>query len=309
MPYVRSPIQHSTSLVEYSTSRWSQLWKEWYFVDAFADRIALITGGARGQGRAHALALAELGADIVICDRCADSPVLAYPLATPADMEETARLVEERGRRCLALQADTGDRAAMDAVVARGMAEFGRIDIAIANAGVSAAAPIPQIAGELWEEVISSNLTGVFNTIAAVTPHMVATGYGRIVTISSMMGRSAAPGMTAYSAAKWGVIGVTKAAALELAPHGITANVVAPGNISTPMVHNDALYARMRPDLDHPGREDVESVFASLHAQPVPFLEPEEVTRAVLFLADEKSAHLTGTVIPVDAGSAARVTA
>ncbi|MEU4313736.1 mycofactocin-coupled SDR family oxidoreductase [Nocardia sp. NPDC024068] len=278
-------------------------------MNAFADRIALITGGARGQGRAHAVALAELGADIVICDRCADSPVVAYPLATPADMAETVRLVEERGRRCIALQADTGDRAAMDAVVTRGVAEFGRIDIAIANAGVSAAASLPRISSELWDEVVSTNLTGVFNTIAAVVPAMTAAGYGRIITVSSMMGRSAAPGMAAYSATKWGVIGLTKAAALELAPHGITANVVAPGNISTPMVHNEALYARMRPDLDNPGRDDVEPIFATLHAQPVAFLEPEEVTRAVLFLADEKSAHITGTVMPVDAGAAARVTA
>lgn len=275
----------------------------------FSGRTALITGGARGQGRSHAVALAERGADIVIVDRCADHAAVPYPLATETDLDDTVRLVAATGRRCLAFRADVGDLAALQQIVTDAVAATGGIDIAIANAGISVAASIGDLAGPAWDEVISTNLTGVFNTIAAVTPTMTQRGYGRIVTVSSMMGRSAAPGMAAYSASKWGVIGMTKSAALELAGAGITVNVVAPGNISTPMVHNEPLYARMRPDLEHPRRADVEPVFASLHAQPIAFLEPEEVTRAVLFLADEGSAHITGTVIPVDAGAAARVTA
>ncbi|MGC5258046.1 mycofactocin-coupled SDR family oxidoreductase [Gordonia sp. DT218] len=278
-------------------------------MDAFAGRIALITGGARGQGRAHALALAEQGADIVVVDRCADSESVPYPLATKADLEETVHLVEQRGRRCIAVEADAADRRAMDGVVATTVAELGRIDIAIANAGVSVASPVQEMTDEAWHEVLSSNLTGVFTTIAAVAPEMVSRGFGRIVTISSMMGRSAAPGLAAYSASKWGVIGLTKSAALDLAPHGITVNAVAPGNVSTPMVHNESLYARMRPDLEHPERDDVEPIFRTLHGQPVAFLEPEEVTRAVLFFAAEQNAHITGTVLAVDAGAAARVTA
>ncbi|MGC4960746.1 mycofactocin-coupled SDR family oxidoreductase [Gordonia sp. DT101] len=278
-------------------------------MDAFAGRIALITGGARGQGRAHALALAEQGADIVVVDRCADSESVPYPLATKAGLEETVHLVEQRGRRCIAVEADAADRRAMDGVVATTVAELGRIDIAIANAGVSVASPVQEMTDEVWHEVLSSNLTGVFTTIAAVAPEMVSRGFGRIVTISSMMGRSAAPGLAAYSASKWGVIGLTKSAALDLAPHGITVNAVAPGNVSTPMVHNESLYARMRPDLEHPERDDVEPIFRTLHGQPVAFLEPEEVTRAVLFFAAEQNAHITGTVLAVDAGAAARVTA
>ncbi|EGD53509.1 mycofactocin-coupled SDR family oxidoreductase [Gordonia neofelifaecis] len=278
-------------------------------MDDFTDRVVLITGGARGQGRTHAVAFAERGADIVLCDRCEDSDDVAYPLGTAEDLAETVRLVEATGRRCIAVKANTADRAAVEALVARAEAEFGRIDIAIANAGVSANGTIDNLPSSQWEEVIGSNLTGVFHTVAAVAPGMIERGYGRIVTISSMLGRSAAPGQAAYGAAKWGVIGMTKSAALDLAPHGITVNAIAPGNISTPMVHNDSLYKLVRPDLESPTREDVEPVMQMLHGQPVAFLEPEEVTRAVLFLTAEASAHITGTVMPVDAGAAARVTA
>ncbi len=273
----------------------------------FDGLVALITGGARGMGRSHAVALAEAGADIAICDRCEDHDEIAYPLATEDDLATTAKIVEATGKRCLTAKLSTSDRGALERFVADVEGEFGRLDIAVTNAGVSAIGFLPDVPSAQWDEVIGSNLTGTFNTISAVAPGMKARGYGRIVTVSSMLGRSGNFGQAAYAASKWGVIGLTKVAAHDLGGFGITVNAVAPGNVETPMTFNDALFGAMRPDLDHPTLADVESVFASLHLQPVAFMKPAEITRAVMFLAHRDSAHITGTVLPVDAGASARL--
>lgn len=275
----------------------------------FEGRVALVTGAARGQGRSHAVAFAREGADVVVCDSCTDVAGVDYPLATAADLAETERLVREAGRRVIAEKVDTADRAGLEALVARAEQELGSVDIAIANAGVSAMSPITDADEAVWRDVIAANLTGVFHTLAAVSPGMARRGYGRIVTISSMLGRSAARGQAAYCASKWGVIGMSKSAAMELAPQGVTVNVVAPGNIDTPMVRNQRLYDIVRPDLDNPSWDDVAPVLQQNHAVPIAVIDPAEVTRAVLFLCDEAGAHITGIVVPVDAGAASRVSA
>ena len=275
----------------------------------FAGRVAVITGGARGQGRSHAVELARQGADVALVDRCADLDTVAYPLATPEDLAETARLVEAEGRRCVTATADVRDLDAVRAFVDGAAETLGSVDILIANAGVSTLGSIFTLDGAGWSETVDTNLTGVFNAMRAVAPHMRRARWGRIIGISSMMGRTTSAVIPAYCASKWGVIGLTKSVAHEMAPFGVTANVIAPGNVSTAMIHNDMLYGLMRPDLERPSREDVAPVMQALHVQPVPWLEPDEITASVVFLCSEGARHITGSVIDVDAGASARFTA
>jgi SDR family mycofactocin-dependent oxidoreductase len=272
------------------------------------DRVALITGGGRGQGRAHAVMLAEAGADVVLYDRCADLENTPYPLSTPSDLEETVAAVESRGRKAVAIQGDVRDRAALKAAVDTSMEQFGRIDILLANAGISVLTPLIGSPGEeAWDEEIGTNLTGVYNSMRAVAPVMAEQRWGRIVATSSMMGRFAMPTMAAYCASKWGVIGMIKAAAQDLAAYGITVNAVAPGNINTPMIQNEVLYRTVRPDLENPTAEDAAQGLQTLHVQPIPWLDPSEISSAILFLIGAE--HITGTVIDVNAGASARFTA
>jgi SDR family mycofactocin-dependent oxidoreductase len=274
----------------------------------FAGRVAVITGGGRGQGRSHAVEFARLGADVAVCDLCEDLSSIGYSLAHRDDLDETARLVEEQGRRSIASVTDVRELDSMISFVDRVAEELGSVDILVANAGVSAMGSILTMDSHDWSETIDTNLTGVFNSIRAAAPHMRRRHWGRIIGISSMLGRSGYPGVPAYVASKWGVIGLCKSAAYELAHFGVTVNAVAPGNISTPMIHNDTLYRLMRPDLEHPEMDDVAPGMALLHVQPVPWLEPEEVTAAVVFLASDAARHITGSVIDVDAGAAAKFT-
>jgi SDR family mycofactocin-dependent oxidoreductase len=275
----------------------------------FAGRVAVITGGARGQGRSHAIELARQGADVALIDRCADLGTVPYPLASPGDLAETVRLVEAEGARCVAARGDVRDLDGMIAFVDGVVEELGSVDILVANAGVSTMGSVFELDAVGWSETLDTNLTGVFNTLRAAAPHMRRQRRGRMVTVSSMMGRSSNPLIGAYCASKWGVIGLTKAVAQEMAHCNVTVNAIAPGNVSTDMIHNDTLYALMRPDLARPTEDDVATVMATLHVQPVPWVEAEEITAAVVFLCSEGARHITGSVIDVDAGASARFTA
>lgn len=273
----------------------------------FEGRVALVTGAARGMGRSHAVALAQQGADVILCDACCDVPTVAYPLGTKDDLAETASLVEAAGRDAMTFTLDVRDRSALDTAVEEVKSRFGRLDILIANAGISA--PVPVLGGdpEVWDDVIGINLTGVYNSIRAVAPSMASQRWGRIVATASMLGRSSSPTQAAYVASKWGVIGLVKAAAQDLAARGITVNAVAPGNIDTTMARNEALFRMVRPDLKNPTAEDAAAALQMLHLQPIPWIAPQEVTDAVMFLLGAE--HITGSVIDVNAGASARFTA
>ncbi len=267
-------------------------------------RVALVTGAGRGQGRAHALALAEEGASIVVCDVPGVIPSVRYPLSTAEDLAETARQLEAAGTTCLALAADIRSRSDMERVAAEAIAAFGRVDVVVANAAVCGFSPFEELSDQQWDDMIGTNLTGTFHTVQAVAGHMKHRGYGRIIVTSSMSGRSGNQNLAHYSASKFGVIGMVKSVALELAASGVTANVVCPSTTSTPMIHNDEWYGIFRPDLDHPTRDDVEPTFAELNPLGVPWLPPEAVARAVVYLAADEG-FTTGSVLEVGLGLSA----
>ncbi|HEY6792417.1 MAG TPA: SDR family NAD(P)-dependent oxidoreductase [Trebonia sp.] len=201
---------------------------------ALDGQVVIVTGGARGQGRAFAVALAELGARLVVCDVPVPMTSVQYPLGTAEDLDETVARISQAGSTGLAVQADVRDAAAISKVAGAAIAEFGRIDILVANAGIVSTSRLWELSDEAWAEMIGTNLTGVFHALRAVVPHMRERGYGRIVVISSQGGRTGLPGISHYSAAKWGVIGLAKSLALEVAAEGITVNVVAPTTVRTP---------------------------------------------------------------------------
>ncbi|MQA93647.1 MAG: mycofactocin-coupled SDR family oxidoreductase [Streptosporangiales bacterium] len=267
-------------------------------------RVAVITGGARGQGRAHAVRLAREGADIVICDIGEPIGTVAYPMGSETELAETARLVREQGRRAVTVKADVRNLAAMEEVAAQAVAMFGRIDILLANAGIAGASPIAEMTGEQWKDMIDINLTGVFHAFRAVVPHMIERGYGRIVATSSIVARMGATNSGHYAAAKWGVIGLVKSLSLEVAAHGITVNAVLPSGVNTIQVHNEVAYRAFRPDLEHPTREDVMPLFANGPG----LLEPEDVSAAMMFLVSDEHGHMNGETLTLSAGMSASTT-
>jgi SDR family mycofactocin-dependent oxidoreductase len=273
----------------------------------FEGRVALITGGARGQGRAHAVRLAREGATVVLCDILEQIPSIGYPLAAQADMDETARLVKAEGGRCHAVKADVRDPKAAADVVDRALKEFGRLDILLANAGVLAMAPFADISDQAFDDVVRTNLYGVFYFMRASLPAMAARGYGRIVATCSQAGRMGFNHGGHYAASKWGLIGLVKSAAAEVASKGITVNAVCPTSVNTPMISNPQAWRQALPNDPAPTKAAFEAKMREhpMLPQGVPWIEPEDVSDTVLFLASDQARHITGSVVDVQAGAAA----
>jgi SDR family mycofactocin-dependent oxidoreductase len=269
-------------------------------------KVALVSGGARGQGRAHALALAREGADVAIIDISANVPTVPYGLATTDDLLLSQKLVQEQGVRCSTAAVDVRDRGSLRRAVDDIAGDFGGIDIAIVNHGViGTATPVQTLPVEQWDDVIGINLTGVFNVCRAVLPHMLDRGAGRVIVTASMAGKYGVPTLADYTASKWGVIGLVKSLAIELATAQITVNAVCPASVNTPMIHNSAFYKMLRPDLDDPTVEDVADTLRALHDQGIPWLEPEDITDAVMFLCSDAAKRITGETISVSGGQSA----
>lgn len=268
-------------------------------------KVAFITGAARGQGRAHALRLAEEGADIIAIDICEQMESVPYPMATPEDLQQTVKEVEALDRRIIATKADVRDVEALRQVVEDGVAQLGHLDIVVANAGIFSFGLIEDIDARKWAEMMDVNLTGVWNTVQVSVPHLKANGSGSIIITSSTAGLWALPTIGHYVVSKHGTVGIMRSAAVELAPFNIRSNSVHPTNVDTDMIHNPSTYNLFAPDLPEPERtkEALLPRFRDLNSLPVPWVDPRDISNAVLWLASDESRYVTGLEVRVDAGS------
>lgn len=262
-------------------------------------KVAFVTGAARGQGRSHAVRLAEEGADIIAVDICSQLDAVPYPLATPEDLAQTVKKVEALDRRIIAAEVDVRDAAAVKRIVEEGVAELGRLDIVCANAGICTVQGWDEVTPQVWQDTLDTNLTGVWNTMVAAVPHLIAAGGGSIIATSSTAGIKGLPFLAPYVAAKHGVVGIAKTMANELAQHRIRVNTVHPTGVDTPMVSGmgglDPLLGR-DPNLG--------PIF--MNTLPVDMVDARDISNAVLFLASDEARYVTGLEFTVDAGNTIR---
>ncbi|HJY00013.1 MAG TPA: mycofactocin-coupled SDR family oxidoreductase [Streptosporangiaceae bacterium] len=262
-------------------------------------KVAFITGAARGQGRSHAIRLAEEGADIIAVDICRDYPTVGYALATEADLAETVKAVEALDRRIVATQADVRDFAALKAAVDDGVAQLGRLDIVCANAGICTVQSWDEVTPAVWQDTLDTNLTGVWNTMTAAAPHLIAAGGGSIICTSSTAGIKGLPFLAPYVAAKHGVVGIARTMANELARHQIRVNTVHPTGVDTPMGTG---LGGLEPLI---GKDaNLGPIF--MNTLPVETVDARDISNAVLFLASDESRYVTGLEFTVDAGNTIR---
>lgn len=267
------------------------------------NKVALVTGAARGQGRSHAVRMAEQGADIIAVDLCEQVGSVPYPMSTPEDLEQTVKEVEALGRRIVASHTDVRDHAAMASAVEDGVGQLGRLDIVAANAGIASNAQMVDMPLQTWRDMIDTVLNGVFNTVQPTLRHLIDGGRGGSIVITSS-GTTLHPvqNLGHYIAAKTGLIGLMRALALELGPHSIRVNTLHPTNVDTPMIQNDAIRHLFLPDEAHPTREQSEPIYQALNVLPVPWIEAADVTNALMYLVSDEGRFITGTTFPIDAG-------
>jgi SDR family mycofactocin-dependent oxidoreductase len=269
-------------------------------------KVALVTGAGRGQGRSHALRLAAEGADVIAVDIAANSvETISYALASEEDLDSTVKEIESMDRRAVKAVADVRSLSELQQAADTGLSEFGKIDIVCANAGIGSWAVAWEMTAQQWKDMIDINLTGVFNTVRATLPSMVERGEGgSIVLTSSTAGLRAYANTAHYTAAKHGVIGLMKVLAQEAGPHRIRVNAVCPTTVRTPLVINDATFELFAPHLENPTEDDVREPFESLNILPgVAWVEPSDVSDAVLFLCSDAAKFITGVALPIDAGN------
>jgi SDR family mycofactocin-dependent oxidoreductase len=270
-------------------------------------KVAFVTGAARGQGRSHALRLAEEGADIIAVDICCDIDTIGYAMASPEDLDQTARMVEKTGQGIVLAQADVREPARLREALQNGLAEFGKLDIVVAQAGIAGMKGEPPM--QAWCDVINTNLIGTINTIQVALAHLsegasiIATGStAALMDTANNPNPGSDPGGMAYVHSKRALARYVHDLATELAPRGMRANVVHPTNCNTDMLQSDPMYRSFRPDLEQPTRADAEPVFGVQQAMRIPYVEPEDISNAVLWLASDESRYVTGMQLRVDAG-------
>ena len=267
-------------------------------------KVAFVTGAARGQGRSHALRMAQEGADIIAVDIEGQIDSVPYPMSTPEDMAETVRQIEALDRRIVAKQADVRDFDTVKAALDDGVAQLGKLDIVSANAGIFSFGTMEELSEAEFDDMIDVNLKGVWHTAKAAIPHLKTNQGGSMILTSSTAGILAIENIGHYVAAKHGVVGLMKTLALELAPDMIRVNSVHPTSVDTDMIQNAATYALFAPDLpeEERTRDALGPRFATMNALPIPWVEPIDISNAVLWLASDESRYVTGLQLKVDAG-------
>ena len=268
-------------------------------------KVAFISGAARGQGRSHAVRLAQEGADIIAVDICGPIDNMAYPASTPEDLAETADLVKALDRRIVTAEVDVRDYDALKAAVDSGVEQLGRLDIIVANAGIGTfGKKLHKIDEKTWQDMIDVNLSGVWHTVKAGVPHIISGEQGGSIVLTGSVGSHKAMAYTGhYIAAKHGVMGLMRSFAVELGQNRIRVNSVHPSQVNTPMTMNEVTFRLFRPDLENPGPDDFAPFSQMTHMLPVPWVEAVDISNAVLFLASDESRYITGVSLPVDAGA------